>query len=220
MYRYLLPTGAAFLLGALTLSAQDREKPATPDLPRPAAASPKKGVTPDRDIPADKAPRRRAHSRVYLGVYTIPVEDMSRRVKKRLNIKEEDGVVVVEVMPDSPADEAGLRHGDVITHVNGKLIEDEDELCEDLNEMGPGKKVTLTVFREGKKKEVTAELEEGAGESPQGPFAENGGPAPGGGAITTTSQERLRRIERLERKISRLEKRLEELEKTQAAKKP
>jgi membrane-associated protease RseP (regulator of RpoE activity) len=212
MYKYLFSAGtAALFVSALALSAQDPEQPARPGSAKQPAATPSTGVTTEKAAPVDKNARRRSHGHCYLGVYTIPVEDLSRRVKKRLQIKEEDGVVVVEVMADSPAEEAGLRHGDVITHVNGKLIEDEEELVEDLNELGPGKNVTLSICRDGKKKELSAKLEEGTAQSFYGPTGEEGDPG-AGAPMTVTSQERLRRIERLERKILKMEKRIEEME--------
>jgi membrane-associated protease RseP (regulator of RpoE activity) len=219
MSRLLLPIlGVAFFWSAWAISAQNpdraRQAPPAPDKP--------KVVTPDRgvkdNITSDKPARpHKARKRVYLGVYTVPVEDMSSRMRRRLQIKETEGVVVVEVMPDSPAEDAGLRHGDVITHVDGKRIENVEDLSKDLNQLGAGKEVKLSVIREGKKREMTAELEEGPAEA----FSERGfgrGEAPE--FDDQAANEGRQRIEQLERKISRLEKRLEELERNQAGKKP
>lgn len=214
--------GLALLASASLLFAQVRDEPAPQPKTPPKAVAPDKGLrTPDKAAPSDKQTKRRSRSRVYLGVYTVPVEDLSGRVKKRLKIDGEDGVVVVEVMPDSPADDAGLRHGDVITHVNGRAVEDEEELSEDLNRLGPGKEVKLNICREGKKQDVTAKLEEAPTPDFGGaaPFGEEGSNA-GGGQPAVSGHERLMRIERLERKIARLEKRLAELEKSQSARKP
>ena len=210
--------GLALLASASLLFAQVRDEPAPQQKAPPKAVAP---LPPDKPAPADKQTKRRSRSRVYLGVYTVPVEDLSGRVKKRLKIDGEDGVVVVEVMPDSPADDAGLRHGDVITHVSGRAVEDEEELSDDLNRLGPGKEVKLDICRDGKKQKITAKLEEAPTPDFGGaaPFGEEG-PNTGGGQPMVSGHERLQRIERLERKIARLEKRLAELEKSQSARKP
>jgi membrane-associated protease RseP (regulator of RpoE activity) len=207
----------ALAFSALTLFAQVRETPQSPAPPQQQKVTPNKGVTTDLPAPPEKKTRR-SHKRVYLGIYTVPVEDMNSRTRRHLKLKDTEGMVVVEVMPDSPADEAGLRHGDVITHVNGKAVEDEEELREDLNRQGPDKPVKLSILRDGEKRDITAKLEEGSAEDfapPQrgqdGGF-EAGPPAP--------DHEARMRIEQLERRISRLEKRLNDLENTRSAQKP
>lgn len=209
--------GVALLCSASFLFAQVRDDAAPQQKAPPKAVAP---LPPDKATTTDKPTKRRSRSRVYLGVYTVPVEDLSGRVKKRFKIDGEDGVVVVEVMPDSPADDAGLRHGDVITHVNGRAVEDEEELSDDLNRLGPGKEVKLAICRDGKKQDVTAKLEEAPMHEPGGAPPGEEGFNQGGGQPAVSGQERLMRIERLERKIGRLEKRLAELEKSRSARKP
>jgi len=222
MSRILLPVGmVSLLLAALTVAAQVQEKPR--QAPPPPAQAGQKALSPDKDLAPgknaradkeDKAQRRRGRSRVYLGVYTVPVEDLSNRTRKKMKLESNDGVIVVEVMPDSPADEAGLRHGDVITHVNGKSVEDEEELSKDLNQLGPGKPVKLAVIRDGKKQEIKAQLEE----SPKGEFPMMGDHQERMDEMMGMCHMNSQRIERLERKIARLEKRLADLDKTRSVK--
>lgn len=226
MSRLLVPVGMVVFLGsALLFAAQVREDPRRTTVPPPQpgqkAVAPDQGLQPgpkaigDRNKAGDKQPgRRRSRNRVYLGVYTVPVEDMTNRARKKLKLENSEGVFVIEVMPDSPADDAGLRHGDVITHVNGKLIDDEDELAKDLNRVGAGKPIKLTVLRDGKKREVTAELDEA-------PAGEHSAPAANGDGseeMIGLCHQNARRIEQLERKISRLEKRLADMQKNSSVK--
>ncbi|HEY7312202.1 MAG TPA: PDZ domain-containing protein [Gemmataceae bacterium] len=227
MYKLLLPTGMiALLLSALTLAAQTppdttRTAPKQPPATTPQKTAPDRGaIQTDKppsksDAKSDKQTRRRRHNRVYLGVCTIPVEDMSNRMRRKLKLKDTDGVIVVEVMPDSPAEEAGLKHGDIITHVNGKLIEDEDELCDDLNQLGPGKTVKLDVCRDGKKQEIKAELDE----SPAQEFAPpHSGLEPGfQERFSGRERELLERIDHLERRLYHLENHLQDLERNRSA---
>jgi membrane-associated protease RseP (regulator of RpoE activity) len=206
----LLPTGMIALLVSVFVVAEQVPQAPQKTAP-PPAATPQKAAAPDKGVaPLEKAERRRGRKGVYLGVFTVPVEDMTARTRKKLKLSNSDGVFVIEVMPDSPADEAGVRHGDVITHVNGKLVEDEDELSKDIHELGPGKKVDLTVIRDGAKKEIKAELEE----VPAGHVGIPNGAADGGDEMIGLCHQNAQRIERLERKIERLERRLSEMEKT------
>lgn len=217
MHRFLLPTGVvALLLGAMVVAAQVREggqKETTPPIDNL-----QKGVISGQRAPADKdkqgAPRR-SRSRCYLGVLTVPVEDMSNRTRRKMKLPSNDGVFVIEVMPDSPAEEAGIKHGDVITHVNDKLVDDEEELCKDLNKLGPGKEVNLCVIREGKKENIKAELEE----APAGHhFAGASGSEDRDEEMMGMCHENAQRIQEMERKIHRLEKRLSEMEKSRSSK--
>jgi carboxyl-terminal processing protease len=71
-----------------------------------------------------------------------------------LTVTQEDGAVkVIAPTEDSPAARAGIKAGDYITHINGKLIFGEalDEAIEGMRGQ-PGTKVTLTVVRPGRDK--------------------------------------------------------------------
>jgi serine protease Do/serine protease DegQ len=63
---------------------------------------------------------------------------------------EAKGVIVSELSPDGPAQKAGLKVGDVIGAVDGKVIENQDELRLTISQMSPGNPVTLNVTRDGK----------------------------------------------------------------------
>jgi membrane-associated protease RseP (regulator of RpoE activity) len=224
MSKYVLATGIVVVaFSALAVFAQVRGTSQAPASPRQPSTAPSKVAAPDQAAPAqkngtEKKARRHSRKRVYLGVATVPVEDLGNRARKRLKLKDTEGVIVVEVMPDSPAEDAGLRHGDIITHVNGKAVEDEEELSEDLSRQGPDKPIKLAIVRDGEKREITAELEEGAVEDfmPAHFGHENGSEGHGGGADHAT----LMCIQQMERRITRLENRIDELEKTRAARKP
>ncbi len=65
------------------------------------------------------------------------------------------GAVVLSVYDDSPAQEAGIRRGDIITEFNGKEISEYDLYYDYLKECSPGDKVKAKIYRSGKTYEVT-----------------------------------------------------------------
>lgn len=72
-------------------------------------------------------------------------------------VEEDDppGVVIVELPPGSPLQEAGLRVGDLIAEVNGAPTPTEAALAAALGPVPPGSSATLTVIRGGWELEVS-----------------------------------------------------------------
>ncbi|MCD8490254.1 MAG: trypsin-like peptidase domain-containing protein [Desertifilum sp.] len=62
-------------------------------------------------------------------------------------VPEVTGVLVVRVMPNTPAAEAGLRRGDVITQINGTTVTTADQLQRIIDRSGVGKSLPITVRR-------------------------------------------------------------------------
>lgn len=60
-----------------------------------------------------------------------------------------EGAVVADVVVGSPADQAGLQAGDVITSMGGRVLENPRDLFRELGRFRPGEKVELIVYRRG-----------------------------------------------------------------------
>ena len=77
-----------------------------------------------------------------------------------------DGLVIVSTVPGSPADRAGLRGihpqsktiGDVIVAVNDKPVRRLADLTDELEQVGSGKPIPLTISRGGSRTTVTVEV--------------------------------------------------------------
>lgn len=74
------------------------------------------------------------------------------------------GTVVQRVKADSPADEAGLREGDLISAIDGEPVRGSQDLADAISEREPGEEVMLTVHRSGDDEEQ--EIEVTLGEHP------------------------------------------------------
>jgi putative serine protease PepD len=70
----------------------------------------------------------------------------------------QDGALVQEITPGSPAERAGLRVGDLVVAIDGKAVVSYSELGARIRAHKPGDKVTLKVVRGGNETTVTATL--------------------------------------------------------------
>ncbi|MFZ0486540.1 MAG: DegQ family serine endoprotease [Arenicellales bacterium] len=100
-----------------------------------------------------------AHGSVKRGRLGVYVQDLTQKLAKAFGIDKEHGAVVSQVVPNSPAEKAGLKEGDVITELDGKAVTSAAQLRNDVGLMRVGKSVNLTVMRDGKKMTVDAVLE-------------------------------------------------------------
>jgi putative serine protease PepD len=106
----------------------------------------------------------------YLG---ISGGSITPELAQALKLPVENGVLVNEVVKGGPADDAGIKGGDtsatiegasvrlggdIITAVDGKKVEGMEEVINAVNEAKPGDKMTLTVDRDGKSKDIEVTL--------------------------------------------------------------
>src|SRR4051794_24248916 len=68
------------------------------------------------------------------------------------------GVIVANVRPGGPADQAGLKTGDAITEVNGKKVSNGNELVNEISNIAPGTKAKIAYLRNGKPGETSVTI--------------------------------------------------------------
>lgn len=101
---------------------------------------------------ADAAP---AKKRGWLGV---TVQELTPSLRDALNLGNRAGLLISQVIEDSPADEAGLREEDVLLEYNGQKVERVKTLTSLVRNTEPGSKVEIRIFRDGKEKTLTVEI--------------------------------------------------------------
>ena len=92
-------------------------------------------------------------------------QDLDAGLAKQFNLASEDGALIGDVTPDSPAQKAGLQPGDVIVSANDKAISGVENLKVTIAQMEPGKPVTLKLVRNGANKTVMVTLGELPGDT-------------------------------------------------------
>ncbi len=87
----------------------------------------------------------------YLGIHMVPLTAENLKVLSRdLKIKEDQGVLVVKVVPNSPAQRGGFQVGDVIKSVGGVKILEATDVQEQVEESSIGQVLKVKVIRNGK----------------------------------------------------------------------
>jgi Do/DeqQ family serine protease len=92
------------------------------------------------------------------GFIGIQAQDLNPDLAEAFGVKDNRGAIINSVMPDSPAEKAGLKPGDVITSVNNKAIKSASDVRLHIGLLPVGEKVVFEVLREGKRKRLTAKI--------------------------------------------------------------
>jgi len=87
--------------------------------------------------------------KVARGFMGVRLDEIKPDVAEQLGVTTR-GALVTDVDPDTPAEKAGFKSGDVITKLNGKPVDDPASLRLAISEMAPGTSVALEYIRDGK----------------------------------------------------------------------
>jgi Do/DeqQ family serine protease len=88
------------------------------------------------------------------------VTDVNEDTAAALGLRGAQGIVVMELIRQSPADVAGVQPGDVIVAVDGHPVEDAGQLRNELARAEVGSQLRLTLLRQGRKLDVRVPVEE------------------------------------------------------------
>ena len=92
------------------------------------------------------------------GFIGIQAQDLNPDLAEAFGVKDKRGAIINSVLPDSPAEKAGLKPGDVITSVNNKTIKSASDVRLHIGLLPVGEKVVFEILREGKRKKLTAKI--------------------------------------------------------------
>ena len=114
-------------------------------------------------IPSNTArellPQLIEHGEIVRGWLGIKMDSVDHNLAEKLNLDEPHGALVTEVGQGSPAEKAGIRHGDVILEFNGHKIKNITHLMHVVGSAGVGASVHVKILRNGKEKQLSVKLE-------------------------------------------------------------
>jgi len=100
------------------------------------------------------------YGEVRRGELGVAVHDLSPALAAAFDLPARQGAVVVEVTRDSPADEVGVKPGDIIVALNGRAVRTAAELRTSVGLLGIGQEVELEIVRAGKPQTLSAHIAE------------------------------------------------------------
>ncbi|NHA07787.1 Do family serine endopeptidase [Mucilaginibacter sp. HC2] len=92
------------------------------------------------------------------GFVGVSFTELNPDVAQKLNITNNNGLYVNDVVEGGGAEQAGIKKGDIITKVEGTPVYESSDLQEHVGRMQPGDKLNVTVLRDGKEKAFAVTL--------------------------------------------------------------
>ncbi len=134
-------------------------------------------------IPIDEAKnvadQLRANGRVIRGRIGVTIAPVTKEVAESIGLGKPTGALVRGAESGGPADKAGIEPGDIITKVDGRVIEKSGDLPRIVGNTKPGSKAVLQVFRRGSYRDLTVTVAEFEPETPTRVSQAASGPSAG-----------------------------------------
>ena len=100
------------------------------------------------------------YGEVRRGSLGVEVQDLSDELRNALEVEQLGGAVITEIEPDSPAEEAGLKPGDVILSLDRRAVKGSQELRNIEGLLAVGRKISIEYLREGRQRRSEITLTE------------------------------------------------------------
>jgi serine protease Do len=108
----------------------------------------------------DILPQLEKHGKVVRGWLGVAVQPVTAELADALELETQQGALVAQVTPGSPAAKAGIERGDVIVGFAGKPIEKMRELPRAVAAAAPGTKADIEILRDGKRQKKSIVIEQ------------------------------------------------------------
>ena len=123
------------------------------------------------NLPADEAKavadQLRSNGRVIRGRIGVQIAAVTKDVAESIGLGKPIGALVRSVEPGGPAEKAGIEAGDIITKVDGRVVEKSSDLPRVVGNSRPGSRVAVQVFRRGAYRDLNVTVAEFEADAPR-----------------------------------------------------
>jgi len=99
-----------------------------------------------------------ASGRVVRGWIGVEPQDVTDQLARALHLPHPEGVIIVGVLRQGPADRAGIKPGDVVLSVDGKSVGNTGQLLNTVAALKPGSETDIDVLRDGRTQTVRVRI--------------------------------------------------------------
>jgi serine protease Do len=94
----------------------------------------------------------------------IGIQDLTPELRKQFGVSDGEGVLINKIFPESPAERANLKIGDIVKEIDGQKVSNSRELVQQVLRKEVGQEVTLKIIRNGREMIISVKTGETAGE--------------------------------------------------------
>jgi len=88
----------------------------------------------------------------------ISVGKISPQIQEYFNLDSNEGAIILDVLPDSPAEKAGLKTYDIIKEIDQEIIKNPDDVVNKVNEKNIDERILIRVLRDGESELIFARI--------------------------------------------------------------
>ncbi|MEZ4483644.1 MAG: DegQ family serine endoprotease [Syntrophotaleaceae bacterium] len=110
------------------------------------------------DIAKDVIAQLRQTGQVVRGWLGVMVQALTEELAASFGLEEARGALVTEVAAGSPAEQAGIRRGDVILSVNARPVDEMNDLPKQVATLPVGEQARVTIYRDGKERRLNVKI--------------------------------------------------------------
>ena len=94
-------------------------------------------------------------TRGYLGVY---LQEITQLLADSLELPDSQGILISDIIDGSPAENAGLKQGDVVRKIDRLAVRDTGAFRNEISSRRPDSELELTIYRDGEEKTITVTI--------------------------------------------------------------
>jgi serine protease Do len=98
----------------------------------------------------DVVAQLKEHGHVTRGWLGVEIQPVTPDIASALGLKDNKGAIVASVVPGGPAQKAGFEQGDIVTAIDGQMVDDSRDVVRRVAALPTGRTATFNISRQGK----------------------------------------------------------------------